>query len=907
MRQRGAAGPLSRGYAWAVLLLHPLIPLAWVAIAVWATLSLPGLGSGANAALEDVVAKDSTALRAQARSAELFGSPLSTDISIVLHNPKGLKRPELESVVGGAQAVRDRRLAPGLEGLRGAAPLLNAEIAGLEWGQRGTTAITYLGFDPSLSLMRRKAQAERYIERYVRPAPGSRVALTGASPARLAQFEAIEGALPVVTLATVALVALIVGLHFRSFVAPIVTLAAAGIAYAVAVRVLGWSGSRLGITVPGEVEPVLVVLLLGLVTDYSVFFLSAMRNALASGLDRRAAMLEATMRTSPIVLTAGLIVAAGTGALIVGRLDFFRAFGPGLALTALVSLVVCITFIPAAMALFGRRLFGRLPAPPDGAQRTKVAEPLPARPSNRIPGRLRSRVAVMATAMRLTGRLAEQEGQSRWRIMLARVLVSRPVALVVVLVAVAGLLLATRPVERLQLGLSFISGLPADASVRVAAEDAARGFAPGILSPTEVVVEQPGIGQRPDTAIAVQERLEREPGVAATVGPREDAAVGSDIMIAPDGNSARTAVVLDAEPDSAAAIETLEGLQERLPALVREAGIDPTATVYLGGETLLAAETVDAVVGDLGRIALAALAANFLLLAIFMRALVAPLYLLAASVLAFAASLGITVWLLELLGAGSDIAYFVPLATAVLLVSLGSDYNVFVAGRIWDEARHRRLREAVAVAAPKAAGAITVAGITLAASFALLALIPLQSFREFALLMVVGVLLDSVIVRSVLIPGLISLFGEVSWWPGRRIRPAGYEELLADVGQRSELLPDQIRPVIEATLVTLGERIERGEVLALRRQVPKELQSVMDRPRGAPDAFAADEFIRRVADRAQLSQATATDGVVAVIGALRNVVDETTMAYVRAQLSPDYSTLLSPSASRPGRLQATDD
>jgi RND superfamily putative drug exporter len=101
----------------------------------------------------------------------------------------------------------------------------------------------------------------------------------------------------------------------------------------------------------------------------------------------------------------------------------------------------------------------------------------------------------------------------------------------------------------------------------------------------------------------------------------------------------------------------------------------------------------------------------------------------------------------------------------VLLLSLGSDYNVFVVGRVWQEARRRPLREAVAVAAPRASRAIGVAGIALALSFASLGLIGLRQFHEFAFAMFVGVLLDAFVVRALLIPALISFFGERSWWP----------------------------------------------------------------------------------------------------------------------------------------------
>ena len=98
-----------------------------------------------------------------------------------------------------------------------------------------------------------------------------------------------------------------------------------------------------------------------------------------------------------------------------------------------------------------------------------------------------------------------------------------------------------------------------------------------------------------------------------------------------------------------------------------------------------------------------------------------------------------------------------------------------------------RLREAIAVAAPQAARAVTVAGLALAASFALLAIVPLRSFREFAFVMGVGVLVDTFLVRTLLVPALTSLFGERAWWPGRRVRRLSTREFLDLVGGRAGL------------------------------------------------------------------------------------------------------------------------
>jgi RND superfamily putative drug exporter len=243
-----------------------------------------------------------------------------------------------------------------------------------------------------------------------------------------------------------------------------------------------------------------------------------------------------------------------------------------------------------------------------------------------------------------------------------------------------------------------------------------------------------------------------------------------------DGQAARFAVFFDESPLGADAIDDFRRLEDRLPALLREAGLDG-ARAGLAGQTALASQTVEAVVGSSVRVGAVVLAVNFILLALFLRALVAPLYLLAASVASVAATLGLTTYFFQDLLGHSDLTYYVPFAAGVLLISLGSDYNVFVVGRIWDELRNRPVREAIAVAVPRASKAISVAGIALALSFAVLAVVPLDAFREFAFMMSVGVLIETFLVRSLLIPSLMSVFGRTSTWPGRVRQPAEPEEI----------------------------------------------------------------------------------------------------------------------------------
>jgi putative drug exporter of the RND superfamily len=634
------------------------------------------------------------------------------------------------------------------------------------------------------------------------------------------------------------------------------------------------------------------------VTDYTIFFLSGMRRRLRLGEERIPAARATVVEVAPIVFTAGLIVAAGTGALVVGELGFFRAFGPGLAITTLIALAVSITLVPALIALFGARLFGgdlrhgpqdvtdardieRVRVPADGP---RAGSPF---------ARLRLALTRPANAVRRTKELAEVAQTSRWRLLIARVASARPVALVLAIACIALLVVLASGMRSTELGLGFIRALPPGNEVHRAATAASEGFAPGILSPTEIDLEQPGIAGRRDQLARLEDLIGREPGVASVVGPREEPPPPvPPTLTTRDGGAARLAVVFDTDPLGAPAIGDLDRLRGRLPALLRASGLGAPHTT-VGGETAISGETVDGVLHDLRRIGVVAILVNLVLLMLFLRALIAPLYLVAVSILGLAASLGLTTFVFQHVLGHDDLTYYVPFAAAVLLVALGSDYNVFVAGRIWEEARWLRLREAIAVATPAAAKAVTVAGLALAASFALLVIVPLRSFREFAFVMAAGVLIDTFLVRSLLVPALTSLFGEAAWWPGRRLRGMSAEEIVGRVADRAKLPWKEAELLTGGTLAALGERITARERRVLAHHLPRELRGPVAKADAAPEAFGVEEFLTRARARAGgdgVSDAEMRDYATAVLTTLEEASPDD-LAYVRAQLSEDYDAL----------------
>lgn len=745
---------LAERYAKLVVRLRWLVLLV-VGVGTWAALTmLPGVAS-AGGELSGIAAAGGPAVQSQLDAVQRFGLPLLARTAVVQRDPDGLDQQATRRAVLRALEIDRRTLDTGLQPGRDlflALPLVNSPRLVPAAGEQNTTIVTYLFADPTLGFNAQARVADEYAAGFDRP-DDALVGVAGTIPAQVQARMILDRTLPLVEIATLIAIALIVGLTFRSVVAPLVTLVTAAIGYLLADRVIGWLAGVAEFTVPVEIQPIVVALMLGITTDYSIFFLSGLRRRLQAGQSNRTATRDAVAEYLAIVLAAGVIVAAGVAALVVAESDVFRAFGPGLAVAVLVGLVVAVVLVPAMLAVLGRWAFWPYgltggPEPVDPATGAVPASPVAAvRPTG---------------AARLIRRLG-----NRW------------VSAVVAAGVIAGLAVASVPLSELRSGVSPVDTLPAGNQVRDAAAAAAAGFAPGILSPTGLIVSDPGITDRRAALTTLAGQLKRQPGVEIVFGPGDPPLPDQPLLgqalpeqfglfLAPGGGAARFLVVFDSDPLGATAVGHLRELRNAMPGLLATAGLAGTEVSYLG-DTTIGLSLADQARADLVRVAVAVGLVNLVLLVLFLRALVAPLYLLVINVLAVAATLGLTVALFQGQLGQDGLIFFVPFTAAVLLVSLGSDYTVFSVGYIWQEARRRPLREALTVAVPRSTRAINAAGITLAASFALLALIPLAPFRELAFAMAVGVLIDAFIVRSLLVPALISLVGRASGWPGKKL------------------------------------------------------------------------------------------------------------------------------------------
>jgi putative drug exporter of the RND superfamily len=266
-----------------------------------------------------------------------------------------------------------------------------------------------------------------------------------------------------------------------------------------------------------------------------------------------------------------------------------------------------------------------------------------------------------------------------------------------------------------------------------------------------------GAGQPVDVVARAGRAAEVRDVVAATPG------IGQVQQPVVRGDVAWIAATLTDAPDTEAARDTVDRVRERIGEV---AGAEAQA----GGSTAIYKDVLDASDRDNRVVLPAILLVVLFILVLLLRALVAPLLLVATVVLSFFAALGLSALLFEhVLGfAGADPA--LPLFVFVFLVALGIDYNIFLMTRVFEEAKEIGARRGALVGLTATGAVITSAGLVLAGTFLALATLPVVSFAEIGMAVALGVLLDTIVVRAILVTALNLDLGPVMWWPARWVR-----------------------------------------------------------------------------------------------------------------------------------------
>ncbi|MDO3701890.1 MMPL family transporter [Micromonospora sp. C28SCA-DRY-2] len=534
-------------------------------------------------------------------------------------------------------------------------------------------------------------------------------------------FSAIDGTLLLVTLCVVLVILLVV---YRSPILWIFPLLAAGTSFALAAALVHLLADADVITLNGQAQGILTVLVFGAGTDYALLLVARYREELHRHARPREAMRTAWKGAAPAIVASGGTVILSLLCLLLSSLNSNRALGPVAAIGIAATLLVMLTFLPALLVLGGRWAFW--PRRP----RADEAEPQ----------------AEHGSWRRIAGFVARR---------------ARPVWLV------TSVLLATLALGLTQLGATTLgqSDLFTQRTDSVAGQEViARHYPAGTGSPATILVDQRAARQVAEVARAVPGVAVVRPVTGDPTGPPDPAAPPRVV----DGTVQLEATLAD-PPDSDGAERTIRDLRAAVHRV-------PGADAAVGGFTAINVDTADAATRDQNVIIPVVLVVIAIILAVLLRALLAPILLIATVLLSFAATLGLCALIFRhvLDFPGVDASF--PLFAFVFLVALGIDYNIFLMSRVREESVRRGTRAGVLAGLAVTGGVITSAGIVLAATFSALAVLPLVVLVELGVAVAVGVLIDTIVVRSLLVPALAYDIGPRVWWPGRLARANGERE-----------------------------------------------------------------------------------------------------------------------------------
>ena len=532
----------------------------------------------------------------------------------------------------------------------------------------------------------------------------------------IAAFEGIDSTLLLVTGAVVIVILLLV---YRSPVLWIFPLLSVGFGYALAGGLVYLLANKDVLTLNGQSQGILTVLVFGAGTDYALLIIARFREELRRHEDKYDAMRAALRGAGPAILASGVTVILGLLCLLFSDLSSNKSLGPVAALGIAATMAAMLTLLPALLALAGRRAFWPF-VPRYGSEATE--------------------------AQGFWGRVARFVGRH-----------ARAVAVVVVLVLV-GLSLG--------IGQLRVSGISQSESFTTTQESVTgqqaleRHFPAGVGSPAVIIAREAAADQ-------VLSVVKQTPGVSDAAFLSAGGGGGGEPSgsAAPrvEGGLVQIDATLASAPDSRAADDTVRQLRSAVHAI-------PGADAKVGGFSAINLDVSDASKRDRVVIIPIVLAVILVVLAVLLRALVAPLLLIVTVVLSFAATLGVCALVFNHVFhfAGADTAF--PLFAFVFLVALGIDYNIFLMTRVREETLHIGTRPGVLRGLAVTGGVITSAGVVLAATFSVLGVLPLVFLAEIGFAVAFGVLLDTIVVRSLLVPALVYEVGRPVWWPSRLAR-----------------------------------------------------------------------------------------------------------------------------------------
>jgi RND superfamily putative drug exporter len=458
----------------------------------------------------------------------------------------------------------------------------------------------------------------------------------------------------------------------------------------------------LDITLDGSVTGILSVLVFGAGTNYALLIISRYREELLLHENRRDAMVKAWKQAAPAIFASGSTVVLALLTLILATLEGTRSLGIACAVGIVIAMISALFVLPAALVVFGRWIFWPVTPKLGGVNKTD------------------------------NGLWAK----------LGRGVSKKPLIVAIAGFAVLGILASGA--TGIKIGLSSTEQFTVKPEAVIGLELLDESFPGGQTSPTVVIAENKHVDH-------VMEAIKGINGVDEVTVSKEQSG-----EVITDGSITKIDVVLAGTSRSDAAFEAI--------TLIREAVADIDGTL-VGGQDAQALDQKNAYAVDQGLLIPLILLLVFIVLVLLLRSLVAPILLLLTVVASFFASIGAG-WLVftQLLGFPAlDLSVF--LYSFLFLVALGVDYNIFLVTRAQEEGEKLGLKQGMIKALSSTGGVITSAGILLAAVFAVLGVLPLIALTQIGVIVCIGVLLDTLLVRTVIVPALAFMAGEKFWWP----------------------------------------------------------------------------------------------------------------------------------------------
>jgi RND superfamily putative drug exporter len=494
---------------------------------------------------------------------------------------------------------------------------------------------------------------------------------------------------------------------YRSPILWLIPLLVIGTADRMASILAGQVAKFLDITLDGSVTGILSVLVFGAGTNYALLIISRYREELLVHENRRDAMVKAWRQAAPAIFASGSTVVLALLTLILATLEGTRSLGIACAVGIVIAMISALFVLPAALVIFGRWIFWPVAPKLGGVNKTD------------------------------NGLWAK----------LGRGVSKKPVIVAIAGFAVLGILASGA--TGIKIGLASTEQFTVKPEAVIGLELLDESFPGGQTSPTVVIAENKHVDH-------VVEAIKDISGVDEVSIAKEQS---GDVIT--DGSVTKIDVVLAGTSRSDEAFETI--------VLIREAVADIDGTL-VGGQDAQALDQKNAYAKDQGLLIPLILILVFIVLVLLLRSLVAPILLLLTVVASFFASIGAG-WLVftQLLGFPAlDLSVF--LYSFLFLVALGVDFNIFLVTRAQEESEKVGLKQGMIKALSSTGGVITSAGILLAAVFAVLGVLPLIALTQIGVIVCIGVLLDTLLVRTVIVPALAFVAGEKFWWPRKPVK-----------------------------------------------------------------------------------------------------------------------------------------